>query len=50
MATCNHSETNVRKIAECNGKVTIYEYDVAGWLVKKGDKAYSYIGLEKLNP
>ena len=35
--------------SERDGKVTKYEYDAAGRLVKEGEKVYDYIGLDKLS-
>ena len=35
--------------SECNGKITKYEYDAAGRLVKEGKRSYSYSWLDKVS-
>ena len=46
--TYKYDKANQLISSECNKKVTKYEYDAAGRLVKEGDKVYSYIGLDKI--
>ncbi len=46
--TYKYDKANQLVSSECNKKITKYEYDAAGRLVKEGDKVYSYIGLDKI--
>ena len=43
-----YDKANQLVSSECNQKVTKYDYDVAGRLVKEGDKVYCYIELDKI--
>ena len=44
-----YGKANQLVSSECNGKITKYEYDAAGRLVKEGKRSYSYSWLDKVN-
>ena len=44
-----YDKANQLVSSECNGKITKYEYDAAGRLVKEGKRSYSYSWLDKVS-